>query len=83
MVYFREVAKRREAEYLDKFHKLTEKSYIDDLVAQNWRNAEILAKKFDFMKVAFISTAIALLPFFLFLLMASIEHPAQLPAIIK
>lgn len=67
--------------YVDKFHKISKKSYIDDLIAQNWRNAEILATKFDFVKVAFVLTAVALIPFFLFLLMTSIEHPTQLPMI--
>jgi hypothetical protein len=80
LIYFRAVASTREAEYVNAFKSLSQEQLIDDLLAQAWRNAEILTLKFDHIKTAFILTAIALAPWTAFLVIASVNHP-QLPII--
>lgn len=79
LVYFGEISKMREQEYLKAFHKASVDEIADDLLAQTWRNAQILTKKFDAIKIAFILTGLALVPWVAFLVLASISHP-QLPA---
>jgi hypothetical protein len=49
-------------------------------MGQIWRNSEILSAKFTAIKIAFILTALSLLPWFLFLLATSVAHP-QLPIV--
>ena len=76
IVYFQEIAKRREAEYLEQFEQADEKSLTRDFAAQVWRNSEILSMKFRAIKIAFILTALALVPWFALLAASAIVHPA-------
>jgi hypothetical protein len=80
MIYFREIAKQRETEYVGAFKSLSNDRLLEDLTSQTWRNAEILAAKFTAMKRAFVVTALALAPWSLFLIVASITH-SQFPVI--
>jgi hypothetical protein len=80
LIYFREIAKRREVEFIEQFSDADEEAYARDLMGQIWRNSEILSAKFKAIKIAFILTGISLLPWFLFLLATSIAHP-HLPII--
>jgi hypothetical protein len=56
LVYFREVAKRTEAKFIDEFMAQDEVAYVKDLLGQARRNSEILAEKFNHLKCAFIIT---------------------------
>jgi Family of unknown function (DUF5706) len=80
LVYFREIAKMREAEYISAFKALSPAKLTDDFISQTWRNSEILAAKFDYMKIAFMLTASALVPWCTFLVFASVVH-SHLPVL--
>lgn len=80
LIYFREIAKRREAEYVEQFSAISEDAMTRDFTAQIWRNSEILTVKYDSIKIAFILSALSLLPCFIFLLMVTIIH-SQVPII--
>lgn len=80
LVYFHEIAKLREAEYLAAFKAVLPESLAEDYLSQAWRNAEILAAKFSDLKRAFLLTALALFPWSAFLVLASITH-AQFPVL--
>ncbi len=62
LVYFREIAKRTETNFIDEFMKQSTDDHIKDLLGQTWRNSEILKEKFDYLKTAFIFLALAILP---------------------
>jgi hypothetical protein len=62
LVYFREIAKRTEAKFIEEFTAQSESDYARDLLGQAWRNSEILVEKFNHVKRAFIFTALAVLP---------------------
>jgi hypothetical protein len=74
LVYFKEIAKLREQQYVRSFRDMTEDAYVDDVLSQVWRNAEILTEKFRAIKVAFVITGLCLLPWAAFLTVASITH---------
>jgi len=80
LVYFTEIAKRREGDYVEQFVKIDEKTLTRDVLGQVWRNSEILKLKFSAIKLSFVLTALSLIPFFLFLVAATVFHP-QLPSI--
>ena len=73
LLYFKEIAKLREAEYVEKLTGLKEAEYIEDLAAQIWRNSEILNKKFDALRRANIGTMWSLLPWSAYLLAVSVN----------
>lgn len=75
LLYFREIAKLREAEYLSLVKARNSDEFLDDYLAQIWRNSEILNVKFDAIKIAFQLTAIATLPWTAFLAIAALSHP--------
>lgn len=62
LVYFREIAKRREHHFIEEFSAQNEKQYGHDLLAQVWRNSQILTVKFDSLKLAFTFLALAIVP---------------------
>ena len=78
MIYFREIAKRTEAKFIDEFMAQSDDAHIRDLLGQAWRNSEILKMKFDAIKIAFILSAIALLPWTAFLALAAVVHSGGL-----
>jgi hypothetical protein len=80
LLYFREINKLREAEYITAMKNASTDDLVDDFISQAWRNAEILGKKFDHVKVAFILTGLGLIPWAMFLVLAGLNHP-QLPVI--
>lgn len=71
MLYFREIARRTEANYIDAWKQMTDEAYLRDCLGQVWRNSEILAKKFDHLKWAFASLALAIIPWLASLLLLS------------
>lgn len=62
VIYFREIAKRRESQFIEAFSKQSEESYTKDLLGQAWRNAEILRLKFDHLRHAHIFITGAIFP---------------------
>lgn len=62
LVYFREIAKRTEAKFIDEFMAQDETSHAKDLLGQAWRNSEILVEKFGHLRLAFVFMALAVFP---------------------
>jgi hypothetical protein len=62
LVYFREVARRTEAKFIDEFMAQDEAAYAKDLLGQAWRNSEILVEKFNHLRLAFVFMALAVFP---------------------
>jgi hypothetical protein len=73
LIYFREIAARTEARFLEAYICETPQGFRADLLAQVWRNSEILAAKYDHLKLAFIFMASALLPWAATLAMFSFD----------
>ena len=62
LIYFREIALRKEDEFAKEFTAQTDEMYLKDLINQIYRNSEILTMKFDHLKQAFNWLALALIP---------------------
>ena len=62
LLYFREISKRTEAKYIEAWRQLTDEDHLNDILGQTWRNSEILKQKFDHLKWAFYSLALAIAP---------------------
>lgn len=80
LIYFVEIAKRTEARFITECEGLDDAALTKDYLGQTWRNAQILATKFSHVKMAFTLTGLALLPWFLFLVAASVTG-AQTPVL--
>lgn len=74
LIYFAEIAKLREANYIESIKSADTEQLTDDFLGQAWRNSEILALKFSAIKNAFALTAAALIPWVIFLVLASVTH---------
>ena len=62
LVYFRTIAERTEHKFIEEFMAMDTNDYVKDMLGQVWRNSEILSKKFDHLKAAFILMLLAILP---------------------
>jgi Pycsar effector protein len=62
LVYFREIARQTEPNFMADFRRLTDEELAQEMLSQAWRNACILRDKFDHLKTAFQITAWALVP---------------------
>lgn len=80
LLYFREIARRREAAFIDEFSAQTEEAFLKDVLGQVWRNSEILKQKYDYIKYSFIVMICALPPWLIALAMftsLSLESQTQ------
>ncbi len=80
LIYFREIAHRKEDEFIKGFTAQTEDAYIKDVLSQVWRNSEILTQKFDHLKSAFVWLAWALIPWLICLYFFATAHTETLLA---
>jgi hypothetical protein len=62
LIYFREIAQRKEFQFIDAFKEQTEDEHLTDVLRQVYRNSEILTQKFDYLKKAFIAMLWAIVP---------------------
>ena len=62
LIYFREIASRMESKFIDEFTNQQEPEYIRDTLGQVWRNSDILSEKFACLKLSFLLSALAVLP---------------------
>lgn len=62
LIYFGEIAKRTEANYLREYTALTEDDLLRELVGQIWRNSEIVSAKYSHLKLATVLTMTSLVP---------------------
>jgi hypothetical protein len=75
LIYFREIAKRTESNFIDAFSAQEEVPRVKDLLGQVWRNSCILTQKFDALKRAFILMALAIIPWAIAVALFSSQHP--------
>lgn len=73
LLYFQEISKRTETNYIEAWKKMTEDEYLKDLTGQVWRNSEILQQKYDHMKWAFCSLALSIVPWIVSLVLLSLK----------
>lgn len=62
LIYFREIAARKEEEFTKEFEEQNEDFYLNDLLSQIWRNSEILTQKFTHLNYAFTFLALSIIP---------------------
>jgi hypothetical protein len=74
LVYFREIAKLRESDYISKLGALSSDEFKADLAGQVWRNSEIVGCKYRFLKLATISAMLSLIPWTVLLVATSLTH---------
>ncbi len=79
LIYFREIAKRTEAKFIDQFMAQSESDYTKDLLGQAWRNSEILTDKFNRVKLAFILMALAVPPWVVSLAQFAVQQRGLAP----
>lgn len=75
LLYFREIARRTENNFIKEFTDQSEEDYVRDLLGQVWRNSEILRQKFDYLKYAFILSALAIVPWVISLTIFAVRNP--------
>lgn len=80
LVYFGEIQKRTELNYLAEYEAVSDDGYRADLLGQVWRNSVILCDKYKAVAMAIRCTLATLVPFTVFLVMTAIEH-TRLPLI--
>lgn len=80
LIYFREIANRKEEEFTKAFIEQDEEFYLNDLLSQIWRNSEILTEKFDHLKYAFTFLALAIIPWLISLVIFASKNTQSLLA---
>lgn len=79
LVYFKEVAKRTEANYITDFLGTSETQYTKDILGQVWRNSEILTHKFTYVKCAMVFLGCAIIPWFASLVLFTTQSAKPTP----
>jgi Family of unknown function (DUF5706) len=74
LVYFAEIQKKTESDYVAAYEAASDTDYRRDLLIQVWRNSQILSQKYRSISMAIRLTVATLIPFSIFLVMTAIEH---------
>lgn len=74
LVYFREIAKLTEAEYVRRYTSYVHSDRLNDLTGQIWRNAQIASLKYQYLKWATILLMASTIPWTATLLATSLTH---------
>jgi phosphoglycerol transferase MdoB-like AlkP superfamily enzyme len=72
LVFFGTIAELKLDEYKKRFKERTNEEYLDDLLCQVHINAEILSKKFSFLKASLVVIATSLIPWLLALYLSKL-----------
>ena len=64
LVYFGSIARMSESHFRGAFNVLTPQALANDILNQVWRNAKIAERKFTSLCRAYVSTLLAVLPWF-------------------
>jgi hypothetical protein len=62
LFYFGSICQKSRKQYQKRFSKRTKEEFLADILEQCHRNSEILNKKFKYLKYAFISLLISVIP---------------------
>ncbi|VWX51774.1 Pycsar system effector family protein [Novosphingobium sp. 9U] len=73
LFYFKEIAKRTEANFSSEWLSSDRDKLTADLLGQVWQNSKIVAKKYDHLKSATVFMALSLIPFAAFLAASSFQ----------
>lgn len=73
-MYFGEIAKRTEVDFIEKYGSAPEEQLKRDLLGQVWRNAEIVTAKYRHLKQASAGVAAGLAPWLAILLAATVQR---------
>lgn len=71
LVYFAEIAKRREADYIKEYTAISVADLTNDICGQIWRNSEIVSCKFKYLKTATQFAMFSIVPWVILLLATS------------
>ena len=82
LTYFAEIAKLREAEFIDRYTAIPVPDLIKDICGQIWRNSEIAKQKFESVRAATKLAMWAALPWVCVLAATAFEH-SRMPLITK
>lgn len=74
LVYFAEIAKRRESDFVTQFMDVSVTDLTNDICGQIWRNSEIVTCKFKYLKSATQWAMGSLLPWAIVLISASFSN---------
>jgi hypothetical protein len=74
LIFFKEIQKRTEANYIAEFLDCSEATLRNDLLGQVWRNSCIVCQKYQRVKLAIIATALSIAPFVIFLVVTGTIH---------
>jgi hypothetical protein len=74
LIFFRAIAERTEQKFIDEFLSQKDEELIKDILAQIWRNSEILKMKYDHLKMAFYMLAFSILPWLAMLAVFTITN---------
>jgi hypothetical protein len=74
LIYFREIAKRTEANFIREYLEISEEELLRDVAAQVWRNSEIVSAKFDYLKKATTGLVLSLVPWAIALIATALTH---------
>lgn len=74
LIYFKEIAKLRESEFVDRFKAVSQTNFMSDLAGQIWRNAEVLSCKYRYLKYATIGAILSLIPWTVLVTSTSLTH---------
>lgn len=74
LVYFAEIAKRRESEFIKQYMDIPVVDLTNDICGQIWRNSEVAACKFKFIKSATQWAMGSLVPWTIVLVASSFTH---------
>ncbi|SEI99415.1 hypothetical protein SAMN05518849_102124 [Sphingobium sp. AP50] len=74
MVYFAEISKRRESDFVHQYMSVSVTDLTNDICGQIWRNSEIVSCKFKYLKVATQWAMGSLLPWAIVLIVASFSN---------
>lgn len=74
IVYFKEVANRTKNTFITEFKDISNKDYAEEILAQTWRNSQIVKAKFEHLKSAFIYLLVNLVPALVSLVFLGIEN---------
>jgi hypothetical protein len=74
LIYFREIAKLTEAEYVRRYTSYVHTDRLNDLSGQIWRNAQIASLKYEHLKSATVLLIASIIPWIATLLATSLTH---------
>ncbi len=74
LVYFAEIAKRRESDFIQQYTSISVADLTNDICGQIWRNSEIATLKFGYLKCATKFAMISLVPWSITLITAAFSN---------